>query len=286
MTHTILVTGATGTVGNEVVKELLNKDVKIKVGVRDVSKLQNEPWVNQVELVTLDYGQAETIKNALVNVDKLFLLTPPGTCGEKEIAESVLEQSEQQGLQHIVRLSSMGADEHNIFRNQYAADTFLLASGIDYTALKANSFMQNFYNYLTSIKEQQKIIEPAGDGKTSFIDARDIAAVAAIVLTEPGHTNQIYELTGGEALTYYQVADLFTEILGKEIVYQPLSNQEYLSVKAAEGIPAEFSERFTQFFQMVRNDEYARVSPVVERMLARPPTTLKQFISDYRERFI
>jgi uncharacterized protein YbjT (DUF2867 family) len=282
----ILVTGVTGTVGQEVVKSLVKKNIKIRVGVRNLKKIESMPWFSRVESVILDYEKPETLKNALVGVSKLFLVTPPGTYREEEVSRSILLQGEEQRLKHIVRLSGMGADKHNLFGNHHAADMLLLSSNIDYTALQPNTYMQNFYNYSTSIKEKQKIIEPAANGKMSFIDARDIAEVATTVLIEAGHINTIYELTGGESLSYYQVAKQFSELLGKEIIYQPLSAQEYISIKEAEGMPAEFVERFVQFFQMVKNGEYAHVSSTVEKILCRPPITLKQFITDYRDRFV
>jgi len=286
MKEIILVTGATGTVGQEVVKSLLNKNVKIRVGVRDIDKIKNTPWFNQVESIILDYEKPETIKNALKGVSKLFLVTAPGTYQEENVAKSILAQAKGQELKHIVRLSGMGADKHNLFANHNAADNLLLSSSINYTALQPNTYMQNFYNYSTSIKAQQKIIEPAAGSKESFIDVRDIAAVAATVLTQSGHENKIYELTGGESLNYYQVAKQFSEVLKKEIVYQPLTEQEYISAKEAEGMPSEFVKRFVAFFQMVRNGEYAHVLPSVEKILGKPPITLKQFIMDYRDKFV
>ena|SRR3990167_1014175 len=286
MTELLLVTGVTSMVGQEVVKSLLKKNKKIKVGVRDLKKIESLPWFSQVESVILDYEKPETVKHALAGVSKLFLVTPPGTYQEENVSKIVLAQAEGQSLKHIVRLSGMGADKHNLFGNHHAADQLLLSSQIDYTALQPNMFMQNFYNYSTSIKEKQKIIEPAENGKISFIDARDIAEVAAHALTEAGHVNMIYELTGGESLNYDQVAKQFSNILGKEIIYQPLTAQEYLSIKEAEGMPVEFAKRLLQFFQMVKNGEYARVSPIVEKILGRPPITLKQFIIDYRDKFV
>src|SRR3990167_4012362 len=285
MEQKILVTGVTGTVGSEVIKALLKKGIKVRAGVRSLAKIENTPWKNQVEVVVFDYEQPEVLKNALKNITKLFFVSPPGSYTEKEIAESVLEQSRKQGLKYIVRLSGMGADKHNLFANHQAADNLLLSSKIDYTSLQPNTFMQNFYNYQTAIKEQDKIIEPAGKGKTSFIDARDIAEVAATILTETGHENKIYELTGGESLDYYQAAKLFSDVLGRTINYKPLSEQEYIKAKEAEGIPAEYSKKFMKFYKMVESDEYAHISPIVEKILGRKPITLKQFIIDYRDKF-
>lgn len=286
MKSTLLVMGATGTVGQEVIKALLAKGAKVKVGLRDITKIQHAPWINEVEVAILDYQQPETLTNALHNIKKLFLVTPPGIYQEQEIAASILFHGKKAGLQHIVRLSGLGAEDHNLFANHAAADALLLSSGLAYSILRPNIFMQNFYNYLTSIRTQHTINEPAGNGKASFIDARDIAAVAATLLTETGHENKIYELTGGEALDYQQVANLFTEILGYPITYQPLIEKEYIQANEAAGIPANFSAQFIKFFQRVQQGEYAAISPMVEKILGRAPITFKQFILDQKNKFL
>ncbi|MEM9242687.1 MAG: SDR family oxidoreductase [Pseudomonadota bacterium] len=285
MKETILVTGATGTVGREVVKSLLQKDVKIRVGIRDTNKIKKFFWSDRVESVLLDYARPQTLANALVNVDRLFLITPQGSDLEQAVAKMVIEQGGKQGLRHITRLSSMGATQTGFFRNHYEADQLLLAANIPYTALQANTFMQNFYNFVTSISKRQKIVEPAGEGKTSFIDVRDIADVAATVLTQANHVDKCYELTGAESLDYYQVAAIFSKVLRRKVVYQALADQAYIATKETDGISADVAKRSMQFFQGVKNGEYARVSPVVEKILARTPISLEKFIVDYRNRF-
>ena len=285
MAQTVLVTGATGAVGHEVVKALLEKDINIRVGVRDASKIQREPWIKHVEVVALDYEQPKSLKNALSSVNALFLATPPGYELEKVVAQSVLDQGRKLGLQHIVRLSAIGADEQNLFSHHYMADQLLLSSDIGYTALQSNAFMQNFYNYMPSIKNDHKIIEPAGYGKTSFIDVRDIAEFAAAVLTERGHENKIYELTGAEALDYYQVAGLLSDVLGWKVNYKPLTIQEYIYKKEVAGLSSEAAKRASQYFELLKLGRFACISPSIKRILGREPISLKQFILDHQENF-
>jgi uncharacterized protein YbjT (DUF2867 family) len=249
MKQTILITGSTGTVGQEVVKGLLNKDVTIKVGVRHADKIKNHAWANSVEVMHLDYDEPEGWTNALSGVEKLFLITPAGSYQEAVISEHAVNAAVKANVKHIVRVSGMGANEHNLFGEHQAADDLLMGSSIDYTALQPNVFNQNFYNFSTTIKEEHKIIDPAENGKVSFIDARDIAAVAVKILTEQGHENKIYELTGGESLHYNEVAKLFSNALGFNVTYQPLSPEKYILAKQSIGLPPEITERFIQFFK-------------------------------------
>ncbi len=287
MGNKILVTGATGTIGSEVVKALIERDADIVVAGRNLNKLQDQPWASQVKIIELDYDKPETLKNALQGISKLFLVTPPGTYIENEVAEQVLENTDPSALQHIVRLSGMGAEKHSLFGNHQAADELLLNTAIDYTALKPNTFMQNFINSQPNLFTEHKIIEPIADAKMSFIDARDIAAVAAEILLDNSkqHLNKFYVLTGDHALTYHQVAKSFSKILNKKFTYEPTTFAEYIQIKKEQGVPEEFAKRFTGFYQRVIDCEYAEITPHVANILGRPATTIEQFVSDYKNCF-
>lgn len=287
MQEKILLTGVTGTVGSAAIEFLLaaNANTRIRIGVRDLGKISNAPWINDVDAVLLDYEKPETIKKALTNIDRLFLVTPPGTYQEGQTAQKILDCADS-SLKHIVRLSGIHAEKHNLFANHHAADNLLMSSTIPYTALQPNTYMQNFYNYSDTIKEQHKIIEPAGIGKTSFIDARDVGAVAATILTEPNHDNKMYVLTGSEALDYSQVAAIFSDSLSFVVNYEPLFVEKYLEYKVSAGMPAEFVKKSIEYLKGVENGEYAEVSSAVETILKRSPMSLKQFVSDNKNKFI
>ena len=286
MEQIILVTGATGTVGKAVVQSLLKKTgIRIKVAARNKEKLNKMPWLNQVQSVYLNYDQPETLENALLNADKLFLMTPPGSAREVTVAEKVLSHVNRSCLKHIVRLSAIEAAEDNLFSHHALADKLLLSSPLNYTALRPNAFMQNLFNYLTKIKIDNAIDEPAGEAKTSFIDVRDIAEVAATILTEQGHENKIYNLTGGESLGYNEVASLLSDVLGREIHYQPITIQQYIQRKVAAGLSNKAAHTAGQYFDMLQAGKFASVSPVVRQILNRNATPLKQFIVDHYNEF-
>jgi uncharacterized protein YbjT (DUF2867 family) len=196
---TILVTGSTGTVGSEVVKQLASHSLAygvIKAGVHSEDKADKFKAYDSVGIVNLDYGRQETIADALDNVDKIFLLTLPAP-DMTDIYSNLVKEAKKNDVKYIVKLSVMGADAepaNTIGRLHRLEERIIEESGIPYSFLRPTAFMQNFVNYYgLTIKNENAFYLPAGDGKISFVDARDIAAVAVRVITENGsqHENKV-----------------------------------------------------------------------------------------------
>lgn len=285
MSKKILVIGATGTVGGEVVKSLQSLGLSIRVGIRQ-QKWFDIKYAQSVEAVYFDYQNPVSVASALSDIDTLFMVSPTGLGQEVAHVQTVLAAAKASRLKHIVRLSAMGVEKHNLFGLHKAADDLLLQSDIDCTILRPNTFMQNFYNYSKSIKLQQMIIEPAGKGKTSFIDVRDIGAVAPTIILKGGYENKVLELTGDKALSYYEVAEYFSDILGAQIQYLPYAESTYIKYKIAGGSTIESAIRAVEFNKMVKAGEYEYVSDNIRHLLDREPVTLKQFIVDFRDYFV
>src|SRR5215467_2806512 len=185
---TILVTGATGTVGSELVRQLVNSGQNIiKAAVHSKKKADKLKLDKTLEIVNIDYDKPETIADALNNVDKLFLLTPPSV-EMVDISSRLVEEAKNNSVKLIVKLSAMGADLEPGFtggRLHRQAEEMIEGSRIPYTFLRPNAFMQNFVNRSgQTIKNQNAFYLPSGDAKISFVDIRDVAAVAAEVLTK------------------------------------------------------------------------------------------------------
>jgi uncharacterized protein YbjT (DUF2867 family) len=202
--ETILVTGATGTLGSEVVKQLSgNKsDVKVKAAVHSIEnakKVQHE----RVEAIQIDYKKPESLSSAFKGVDKLFLLTHPSPkTTEHEL--NLVNEAKKSGVRHIVKQSVMGADMESVvgsLRLHRQAEKIIEEPGIPYTFLRPGEFMQNFVNFDSqTIKEQGAFYLPAGDPKVSFVDVRDIAAIAVKTLTDDDgnddkHNNKTYTIS-------------------------------------------------------------------------------------------
>jgi uncharacterized protein YbjT (DUF2867 family) len=239
----ILVTGATGTVGSEVVKRLtspssLSSGSRVRAAVHSkdkADKLRNEN--KTIEIVDVDYNKPETIVDALNRMDKLFLLTLP-TPNMSEFALSLIKEAKKNDVKYIVKLSVLDADAEPgimIGRVHRQEEKIIEESGIPYTFLRAGAFMQNFINYFgETIRTQNAIYHPAGDGKVSFVDVRDIAAVATEILlaknneikSKQQHEYKKYGITGNEALSYSQAAEILSNVLGRRISYVNITEED------------------------------------------------------------
>jgi len=173
--------------------------------------------------------------------------------------------------------------ESKSFVPHYKIEKAIEKSGIPYTFLRPSFYMQNLNTtHLHEIKNSCEIAVPVGRAKTNFIDVRDIAAVAANVLAESGHKNMAYVLTGAGGYNYYEVAELFSKILGRSITYTDPSALRFLARTIRTGTPFSFAVVMTLLYTSTRSGMADTYSPNVERLLGRPPIELEQYIQDYK----
>ncbi|MBE9191714.1 SDR family oxidoreductase [Gloeocapsopsis crepidinum LEGE 06123] len=281
MNSKILVTGATGNVGSEVVCLLHDRGYQIKAAVRDLKNI-DDTLTPQVEYVIFDFQQQNTFSPALQGVSKLFLVRPPAIAQVKRYINPAIDAAIAAGVQHIVFLSLLGT-EYNPIVPHAKIESYIKSVGISYTFLRASFFMQNLSTMHQEDIKHQEIFVPAGKGKTSFIDVRDIASVAVKALTEPGYNNQSYALTGDEALDYYQVADMFTRVLGKTVVYTNPSIFQFFTRMYKQGFSLQFIAVMIAIYTTARLGFAARITADLEQILHRKPIRMQQFIADYRE---
>lgn len=280
MNGQILVTGAPGNVGSEVVRALIGK-AAVRVGAWDVeaARLAFDPLV---EVVRFDFLDPATFQSAFGGVDRLFLVRPPALANvERQIAPAICA-AVAAGVKHIVFLSLQGV-EHNRITPHYKIEQLILSLGVDYTFLRASFFMQNLSTtHRDEIRETDEISLPVGQARTSFIDVRDIGAVAAVALSGEGHTNQIYTLTGAEALTYDEVAAFLSGTLGRSIHYAPCSPMRFLLKQARRKRPLGYALVMTLLYTITRMGNARTVTDDVQRVLGRAPISFRQFAEDYR----
>ena len=231
------------------------------------------------EIVPFDFTNKETVRAALDDVDALYLASP-GEANVQEISR-VIEYAKGAGVERVVRLSAMGVEgSDNPLRK---IERYTEASGLIWTHLRPNWFMQNFSTTFAEGVRRGVIAEPAGDAKTSFIDTRDIAAVAVKALTEEGHGGQAYTLTGGRAYDRYEVADAISQATDKEVRYEPLSEKAFRERMSGAGMPEKNLERTINLYQAVRTGYKAETTDTFERITERAPTSLQRFIQDHKE---
>lgn len=278
----ILVTGATGTVGTTVVDALRRRDVPVRAAVRDIDAAR-EQLGDQPPSVRFDFAKPETWGAAFENVAQLFLMRPPAA-GAGMIRPAI-DAAVRVGIDHIVYLSVLGAEKNPLLPHR-RIERHLEASATAYTFLRASFFMQNLAEvHAESIRKHDEIVVPAGNGRTSFIDARDIGAVAATALTEPTDESRAYDLTGAVALTYAEVAEVFSQVLNRSIDYAKPSIPAFVRRMYAQGQPLSFIAVMIGIYTTARLGFSARVTGDVERRLGREPIPLRQFVADYRDQF-
>jgi uncharacterized protein YbjT (DUF2867 family) len=292
MNETILVTGATGTVGSEVVNQLSKSDIpiKIKTAVHLNGNAGKVGGSDGIETVPIDYNRSETLKAGLRDVDKLFLLSRDSPT-MVELTSNVVAEAKKSGIKQIVRLSAKGADlkaESPSLRMHRQVEKIIEESGIPFTVLRPNEFMQNFINlHGPSIKRKNAFYMAVGDSKVSIVDVRDIAAVGVQALIHgEKHYDKTYTITGQEALSYYQIANILSDVTGRKISYMDLSEGDFRRALREAGVDDWFIYVVLGMLDSIyRSGIAAQVFPAVEEVTGRKPIMFAQFAKDHADAF-
>ena len=279
----ILITGASGNVGKEVLKQVAATGAKVRAAFQTVTKAAAAP--SGVEIASMDYNKPETLQAALKGIERVFLVAPP-TPNLPALERKAIDEIKQSGVRNVVKLSAMGGRDA-IFPRQHAdSEDYIKSSGVAYTFLRPNGFMQNFVTYNgATINTQNAFYGSQGDGEVSHIDLRDIAAVAVKTLTEDGHQGKAYTLTGPEALSNARVAEILSEDTGREIRYVDLPAEQFKQALLGAGLPEWSANALVDLQQFYRRGSASVVTRDVEQLLGRKPISFEQFSRDYAQAF-
>ena len=269
--------------------DLANRGVTVRAGVHSIIKGDRLRHIYpDIQLVEIDYNRPNTLHVALTGVERVFLLTP-FVENQVALAKQVIDAAKQAGVQQIVRLSVSGADAQpgiQLGRWHREVEGYLEQSGLAYTILRPNSFMQNFINYNSdSICKKGKFYLPLDNGRLSYVDVRDIASVAATVLTDDiaQHQGQAYTLTGPAALSGDDVAAAISQATGRSIAYVDVP--EEAARQAMSQAPSWMVDAMMELHNLGKAGHAAAVTNTVEEIASRPPYTFEQFAQDYHQRF-
>lgn len=284
-----LVTGATGTVGAFLVRELSRRSELTRAAVHTEAKAWKIREAN-VELFEMDFSKRSTVDAALNGVERLYLLTPFAP-GQYEIAEYVIKKAKESGVKYIVRQSALGAESEaiRIFKTHRDIERLIEASGIDYTILRPNAFMQNFVNFFAdSARRTGKIHFPLSAAKVSYIDARDIAHVAAELLSgglKTEHFGKAYGLTGPAPITMREVAAMMSKAIGKPVQYVDVSPEAARQGMKDAGMPDWAIEPLLELYAYQREGKGEFVTDAVEEITGRKPIPFEEFMKDIAASF-
>ena len=279
MPKVILVTGATGTVGSQVLGELAGRDgVLVRAAVRDLSKSAKIAG-DRVEPVLFDYGKPETFASACAGADAVFLVAPFSPAGVEQ-AVAFIQAAKTAGVSHIVKLSvTRSVSGITVGRWHAAIDLALKNSGVAWTLLLPAGFMQNFVEG-SAPRPDGNLYLPVGDSKAAFIDTRDIASVAAKALTEPGHESNEYTLTGPAAITHHEVAAAISQAAGRPIRFVNVPEEAARQAMAAH-MPPWLVDVIVELAAWTRSGGGAQVTNTVPELLGRPARSFAEFAKDY-----
>jgi uncharacterized protein YbjT (DUF2867 family) len=284
MINNILVTGATGNVGREVVRLLSDLDYPVTAAVRNPIEA-SKSLGNKVRCISFDFTKPETFADTFAGINKLFLVRPPAIDDIHQITPA-LNATKQAGIEEIIFLSIIGADKNRIVPH-YAIERAIEQLNIPATFLRCSFFMQNLNTtHREDIRLRDRLFIPAGNGRTSFIDVRDIAAVAVKILTEPKAerlNNRAYDLTGATALTYAEVATIFTTVLSRQIQYTNPSIPIFIWQMLRQEFSLQFVLVMVGIYTTARFGLADLVTSDVQQLLGRPPISMQQYIKDYRQ---
>lgn len=282
-TGKVLVLGATGNTGSGLVPALRSAGVEVRAFVRDEAKAQPLKELG-AEIVVGDLDRPETIEPAVKGVDKVYLLTWNGPTQAQQV-QNVLDVATRVGNPHIVRHSMWGSEKSRIIRQGDQAEEAIKSSGLPWTMLSPTFFMQNTMMAAQTIASDGVIYWDVDEGKISMIDVRDIVDTAAAVLTGTGHEGKSYILTGPEAISFHDVADTFSDVLGREVRYISVPHEAAFQSMVSMGMPEWISRGYGELMDGFSEGFADRPTDSVATLTGHPARDFAQFARDFAQYF-
>lgn len=277
----ICIIGAGGTVGSELTRQLESENARFRAAYFSRQKA-DAARARGIDAVVVDYDRPETLRAAFQGCDKLFLLGPNAP-NQTELELNAVDAAKTAGLRHIVKQSVLGAAEEafSLAKIHRPVERAIEASGIAWTFLRPNSFMQNVVTYMgETIRNEGVFYSASGEAKISHVDVRDIAAVAVKVLIESTHEGRAYTLTGPEALTYDELAIELSQVLVRPISHISLSPSDLRSGMLAQGMPEEIADRMLDLERYYREEQASGITNDIRQVIGRNPRRFSAYARD------
>jgi uncharacterized protein YbjT (DUF2867 family) len=288
----VLVIGATGRVASHLTRKLLATDVSVRALVRNRDKatagFASAPGGTKLDVVAGAFDDAAVLRRALDGIDTVFLAL--GTSLEQiTLEKGLIDAAARAKVGQIVRLSVLGADagaNYEVGRRHGELDDYLVASGVPNTRLRPAYFSSNLLLAAASIVSANRWFGSAPDGRIAIIDTRDVSDAAATVIRNPALQNATYDLTGPSALTFPEVADLFTKVLDHRVSYVPVDQATLRQGYAGRGVPDWLTDIALGIDRAMQSGSHAVVTRDLAPLLGEPPRTVEDFIRDHRAAFL
>ncbi|MEW4369796.1 SDR family oxidoreductase [Paenibacillus kandeliae] len=278
----ILITGATGNLGGKTL-DLLLKQVQpnqVAALVRDLESAKAKKMVEQgVEVHQGDYFDYDSLLKAFHGVEKVMLISAVAFTDRNKQHFNVITAAKQAGVKHVIFTSIIRKEHSNLILPEITlSDIFteqtLQASGLDYTILRNPPYLELMNVSVGDAISSRSVRVPEGSGKVAAASLDDLAAANVAVLTQNGHENRTYHLSGGEAKSFSEMADILSEISGEHITYAAISETDYLDMM---GLPQAMHDFLLGWVQAINTGEFSEITGDLERLIGRKPTTYKEF---------
>jgi uncharacterized protein YbjT (DUF2867 family) len=275
----MLITGATGTIGREVVRLLSNRGEEVRAMARDPERVTGAPAVRG------DFDDPETLAAAAAGAEALFLLSAPGPSVAHHDA-AMLTAAEKAGVRKVVKVSAIGTGEQTGVSDWHLpGEQALQSGGMEWTVLRPSSYASNALHWAPMIRSGAAIPNTTGTGEQGVIDPRDIAEVAVRALTSPGHNGAVLTLTGPELLAVPAMATILGTAIGRPLETVDVPLDAYRDGMLAAGMDPAFADTAVNGSRLVAEGGNARLTGDVERALGRPPRTFADWAADHRAAF-
>lgn len=279
----ILVTGAMGTIGSELVPQLVEQGARVRAGIHHPGLVAAAP---EVLCKTMDFLQPETLDQAIIGCRRMFLLTPFHP-RQGEMARNLIEAARRCDVEYIVGISCMADPDSNIGSWHHAEEQAIAESGIPYDIVRANTYMQNLALYgAETIRSEGELQAPEGADKVSYVDVRDAASVAAALLLRDKPEGKTHVVTGSEALTNTGMAEILSDAIGKRVEYVDVSEEMYRDTLRDQALPDWLVEALVEMAGYHRRGLSSEVTDVVQTLTGKRPITFGEFARDYASAFL
>lgn len=285
MAGKVLVTGATGNTGRPLVEMLRGRGVAVRVMVRTEAAAERFAGT-PIEAVVADFDDPDSVAAAVVGVDSAYLVTPSSERAQEQ-QQRFAELAARAGVRHLVKLSQLGADEGSpvrFLRYHAAVERRIRELDLGFTFLRPNLYFQGMLLFAGTIREQGQFFAPIADAPVSAVDVRDIAAVAAMALSSPGHVGGTYTVTGPAAVTHAEIAEAIGAALGRAVTFADVTPEQFAA--AVRGILPDWQiEGLLEDYAHYRRGEAADVSPTVSEVAGYAPRSVEEFARDHVDAF-
>jgi uncharacterized protein YbjT (DUF2867 family) len=278
----VLVTGATGNVGSRVIRKLREREVPVRAFVRDAGKATTMLG-DGVELAVGDFGDPGSVRAALEGAEGV-LLACANDPRQVEYETGVIDAAKETGVRRIVKLSALGAEVGSpiAFWDWHGRiEEYLRASGVPAVVLRPTFSMTNLLGSVEGVRQTGNLFAPADGARIAMIHPDDVAAVAAVTLTEDGHDGEAFTLTGPEAITFERVADELPAVAGRRVRFVPVTDEAARQALLESGMPDFVAKQIVKVFGILRRGAQDRTTNTVPALTGREPRGFARFAHDH-----